>query len=79
MMATVINSAKVLAMSAKTAIAIATSTCVQDGHGTHVSCAVLNSSGKMEPRETRATVKRLRALADELESTFIPKGYVDGD
>lgn len=69
-----VKAAKDLAAQCKTAIVILTSNCVQDGHGTHVSCAVLNKTGAMSPSETRAAARRLRSLADELEERFAPQG-----
>jgi hypothetical protein len=58
----------------KTAIVLLTSTCTEDGHGTHVSLAVMNKSGVMSATEARAACRRLRSLADELEERFAPKG-----
>lgn len=59
-----------LATECKTAVVLATSECPQDGHGIHVTCAVINKTGTMTPREVRALNRRLRSLADELESQF---------
>jgi hypothetical protein len=69
-----VQAAKDLASRCKTAIVILTSNCVQDGHGTHVSVAVLNKTGSLTPSEARAACRRLRSLADELEERFAPKG-----
>ena len=70
----VVEAANVLAVSGKTAITILTSACPDEAHGIHVSCCVLNETGKLTPRETRAAVRRLRSLADELEQKFAPEG-----
>lgn len=59
----------------KTAIVILTSVCKFDGHGNHVTVAVLNRTGEIDPGENGAICRRLRALADELEVRF----GTDGD
>lgn len=69
-----IKVANVAQVGCKTAIVVLTSICPEDGHGTHVTACVLNETGKMEPTETRAAVRRLRSLADELEQRFAPEG-----
>ena len=63
-----------LAGHCKTAMVVLTSVCPHDGHGTHVTAAVVNHTGDMTPSETRAAVTRLRSLADELEASFAPPG-----
>lgn len=73
-MLAVVKAANVLAVHGKTAITILTSTCPQDGHGTHVSVCVLNETGEMSPSEARAACRRLRSLADEIEGRFAPEG-----
>lgn len=59
---------------ATTATVLLTSGCPVQEHGTHVTTAVINDSGKMRPNETRALCRRLRSLADELEARFAPEG-----
>jgi hypothetical protein len=70
----VVEAANVLQVYGKTAITILTSVCPEDGHGTHVSVCVLNTTGEMSPSEARAACRRLRSLADELEQRFAPEG-----
>jgi hypothetical protein len=72
--AAVIRAATVLQVSGTTAIAILTSVCPEEEHGTHVSCCVMNTTGKMSPSEALAACLRLRSLADELEQRFAPEG-----
>lgn len=69
-----VKAASELCKQCSTAAVLLTSKCKQDGHGVHVTCAVLNGSGGLTPRETRALTKRLRLLADELDQRFDPKG-----
>ncbi len=69
-----VEAARQLSEGCKTAIVVLTSVCPEDGHGTHVTACVLNKTGDMTPSETRAVVRRLRHLADELEQKFAPSG-----
>ncbi len=69
-----VRAASDLARDCKTAIVMLTSTCPEDGHGTHVTACVMSQTGDMSPSETRAAVRRLRSLADELEQRFAPEG-----
>lgn len=62
--------AKRAAEQCMTAVVMLTTKCGQDGHGIHTSTCVLNKTGNMTPRETKAVCKRLRSLADELEQRF---------
>lgn len=55
-------------------IVLLTSVCNADGHGNHVTAAVLARSGRMTPSECRLTVRRMRALADHLEQEYAPPG-----
>lgn len=76
MMTLAANGARVLLEEARcrTATVLLTSPCMVDGHGTHVTVAVVNPTGVMAPSEARAMCRRLRSLADELEKRFAPKG-----
>jgi hypothetical protein len=67
-----VKAAKELAAHCKTSMVLLTSECGQDGHGIHVTMALLNKTGTMSPGETVAACKRLRSLADELEQRFTP-------
>lgn len=67
------QAAKDLLHRCRTAIVVLTSTCTMDGHGNHVTAAVMNKAGTMTPSEARAACKRLRELADELEQRFAYK------
>lgn len=69
-----VASAAIQVSACKTAIVLLTSACTADGHGNHVSVAVLNTIGSMSLSETRAACKRLRSLADELEQRFAREG-----
>lgn len=63
-----------LASQCTTAMVMLTSTCIQDGHGTHLSTAIMNNTGGMKASEARMMVRRLREIADELEQRFARKG-----
>lgn len=65
-----------LAGECTTATVILTSACPEDGHGVHVTTAVVNRTGGMSPRETEAVCKRLRSLADDLWTRFCSAGNV---
>lgn len=70
MMQLCVKAAAELTPQCKTAIVILTSACKLDGHGNHVTVSVLNQTGKIDPREAGSICRRLRSLADELETRF---------
>ena len=69
-MVVAVKAANDLVPKCKTALVIVTSACKVDGHGNHVTVAVVNQTGNIDPREAGAICRRLRALADELEQRF---------
>lgn len=69
-----VDTAGKLAEECLTSVVMLTSTCPEDGHGTHVTMAIMSKTGTMSPSEARAAVRRLRSAADELEQRFCPEG-----
>lgn len=72
MLKLVVMAAADLARQCKTAIVMLTSKCSVDDHGNHCTVAVMSQSGRMSRTEAQAAVRRLRSLAEELETRFCP-------